>query len=273
MKILYLVPGQEMSPITTRFAATVATRMGVSVHVLVVAGDREVLERAEATLASAEDAFLDVPLTSEFITGDPVAAVQAELAKNEYTLLLMRVSRRRHVVPSRFRLMIHTIMRKVDIPILLVRKASQELDRMLVCTGGLEISEPVVALSARLAGQTGMQASLLTVSAAVPSMYTGMQEMEETIEEMLETETPMAQHLRQSAAVLTKRGIDAEIKVRHGDVVGAILEEAASGAYDLVVLGSTEAWTLRGLMLGNVTQQIINRAPCAVLVVKQPYRQ
>ena len=173
------------------------------------------------------------------------------------------------MIPSKFRLMIQKIIKQSEIPVLLVRKSSENLDRMLVCTGGLEISEPVVSLSARLAGQVGMQATLLTVSAPVPSMYTGMDEMEETLEEVLETETPLSLHLRKSAEMLTKSGINAEIKVNHGDVVEAILEEAGSALYDLVVLGSTEGWTLRGLLLGNVTQQIINRAPCAVLVVKQ----
>lgn len=51
-------------------------------------------------------------------------------------------------------------------------------------------------------------------------------------------------------------------------MVEGILEETDTGNYDLVVLGSTEGFTLRGILLGNVTQQIINRAACAVLVVK-----
>jgi nucleotide-binding universal stress UspA family protein len=262
-----------MSPVTIRFAAKVATRMGVDVHVLAVSNDSEILERAAATLESAREAFGDKKVTSEFIDSDPIVALQEELGKEAYAMLLMRVRRRKNLIPSRFRIMFHRIMRESGIPVLIVRRTSASLDRMLVCTGGLEISEPVVALSARLAGQAGMKASLLTVSTPVPSMYTGMGEMDETLEEILETDTPIAQHLRQSATLLTEAGIDAEIMVRHGDVVEAILEEADSGKYDLIVLGSTEGWTLRGLMLGNVTQQIINRASCAVLVVKQPEKQ
>ncbi|MFN2145033.1 MAG: universal stress protein [Anaerolineales bacterium] len=273
MKILYFIPNQEVSPVTIRYAAKVATRMGVNVHVLAVSNDPEKLERAAATLASAKHEFGDKTVTSEFISGDPITALQAELKRDTYTLLLMRVNRRRHLIPSRFRFMFHRIMRQSGVPVLMVRQASQKLDHMLVCTGGMQISEPVVALSARLAGQAGMTASLLTVSAAVPSMYTGIKGMEETIEEVLKTDTPMAQHLRRSAELLTDHGIDADIKIRHGDVVEAILEEAVQGKYDLIVLGFSEGWTLRGLMLGNVTQQIINRAPCAVLVVKQPDQQ
>jgi nucleotide-binding universal stress UspA family protein len=151
---------------------------------------------------------------------------------------------------------------------MLVRSVSRNFERMLVCTGGMEISKPVVNLSAKLAGTTGLLATLLTVSAAVPSMYTGMKVMDESLEKLLETETPMAQHLRRSAEALTASGIQAEIKISHGDVAEAILEETKEGHYDLVVLGETEGSTLRGLLLGNVTQQIINRAPCAVLISK-----
>ena len=108
---------------------------------------------------------------------------------------------------------------------MLVRHGSKKLDRILVCTGGQEISEPVVDLSAKLADQADLKTTLLTVSTSVPSMYTGMGEMEETLGELLETETPVAQHLRRSAEQLTGRGVQAEVKIRYGDVVEAILEE------------------------------------------------
>ena len=85
MKILYLIPNQEISPITTRFVAKVATRMGVAVHVLVAGGDHEMLERAEASLTSSEKDFGEVPVTTEFVSGDPLDALKAELVKNEYT--------------------------------------------------------------------------------------------------------------------------------------------------------------------------------------------
>jgi nucleotide-binding universal stress UspA family protein len=100
-------------------------------------------------------------------------------------------------------------------------------------------------------------------------MYTGLDEMEETIEELLVTDTPLAQHLRKCAAILTEHDIEAEIEIKQGDVVEAILEEAVEGKYDLIVLGESGARKLRGMLMGNVTQQIINRAASAVLVYKQ----
>jgi nucleotide-binding universal stress UspA family protein len=183
--------------------------------------------------------------------------------------MLFGVRPRKRVIPSQFRRLSQKIIRQADVPVMLVRDECQSLEKILVCSGGQEISAPVVELSSKLAGRAGLKATLLTVSPSVPSMYTGMAEIEETMEELLETETPMAQHLRASAELLTGRGIEAEIEIQHGDVVEAILEEANVGGYDLIVLGAAEGMTWRGLLLGNVTQQIINRAASAVLVVKK----
>jgi nucleotide-binding universal stress UspA family protein len=194
--------------------------------------------------------------------------MEAELARQDYTMMLFNVPRRRRLIPSNYRILSQRIIKRANVPVMLVRNVSKNFERMLVCTGGLEISEPVVHLSTKLAGSTGLLATLLTVSVAVPSMYTGMEELDESLEKLLGTDTPVAQHLRHSAEELTTHGIPAEIKIRHGDVVEAILEETKEGHYDLVVLGETEGSTLRGLLLGNVTQQIVNRAPCAVLISK-----
>ena len=267
-KLLYLVANQEMLESRAKFVAAVARRIDAELLILVAAKDQDVLDKAETSFSVAEPVFREITHQVRFVHGDPVEAMEAELALDQYELLLFAVGRRKRVIPSNFRMLSQQVIRHSPIPVLLVREASEELGRMLVCTGGLEVSERVVLLSAKLAGQTGMEATLMTVSPPVPSMYTGMAEMEETMEELLETETPLAQHLRQSADVLTRSGITAEVKVIHGDVVEGILEETGTGDYDLVVLGDSESWTLRGLLLGNVTQQIINRATCAVLVVK-----
>ncbi len=268
MSILYLVADQAMEEKRARFVAKVAARMHTNVQILVVARDPEVLAKAEEGFSQSGHVFDGTDSAVRFVLGDPVAEMQAELVKGSYALLLMGVGRRKRLIPSTFRLLSQQVLRKSSVPVLLVRDGSVDLDRMLVCTGGMEISAPVVKLSARLAGQVGLEATLLTVSPPVPSMYTGMDEMDETIEEILETETPLGQHLRNSAQLLAESGIKAEVKMVHGDVAEAILEETKTGDFDLVVLGSSEGWTLRGMLLGNVTQQIINRAACAVLVVK-----
>lgn len=268
MKLLYLIANQEVNPSAAAFVGKVSKKMGASLTILGASEDSSKLDRIKTQVESLDPLPGAAPERTQFVNEDPVAAMKAELARQKYTMILVNVPRRRRVIPSNYRFLSQRIIKHANVPVMLVRNVSKNFERMLVCTGGLEISTPVVDLSAKLAGTTGLMATLLTVSVAVPSMYTGMEDMDESLEELLETDTPMSQHLRHSAEDLTARGIQAEIKISHGDVVEAILEETKEGHYDLVVLGQTEGSTLRGLLLGNVTQQIINRAPCAVLISK-----
>lgn len=264
MNLLFLIANQEVSTSAIGFVGQVAEKMNASLTILAANEDVARLAKIRTRL----EAEPVLPGTTRFVQADPVAAMQSALDKMADAMLVVNVRRRRRVIPSNYRFLSQRIIKAANVPVLLVRNASNKLDRMLVCTGGVEISEPVVQLSAKLAGPAGLEATLLTVSVAVPSMYTGMGELDESLEALLETETPMAQHLRRCAEVMADSGIRAEVKISHGDVVEAILEEAQEGLYDLVVLGETEGSTLRGLLLGNVTQQIINRAPCAVLISK-----
>jgi len=66
-------------------------------------------------------------------------------------------------------------------------------------------------------------------------------------------------------------GIQPECTVLHGDAADSILSFAKARHADLIVLG-THGW--RGfdrLMLGSVTEQVLRKALCPVLVVRQPH--
>jgi nucleotide-binding universal stress UspA family protein len=101
-------------------------------------------------------------------------------------------------------------------------------------------------------------------------MYTGLEEIEETLPELLQTDTPLAQHLRRSAKILARHQVTATLKQRHGVAADEILREALEGNYDLVVIGASgTAGRLREWLLGNVTRQVVEHALCSVLVVKR----
>jgi nucleotide-binding universal stress UspA family protein len=268
MKLLYLIANQPVLPSVAAFVAKVARQTNSSVHVLAAAVDSEHMQEIEEEWTGIEEIFSDLNFSVEKVEGKILDIVKAELKRESYDIMLMGVHRRRKLFPSDFRLLTNKIFRICDIPIMLVRKTSDRFERMLVCTSGLESAERVVDLSAKLAGPAKLQATLLNVAGAVPSMYTGLNEMDETIEELLVTDTPLAQHLRRSAELLAESDIKAVVEIRHGNVVEVILEEAVEGKYDLIVLGESGARKLSGFLLGNVTQQIINRAASAVLVYK-----
>lgn len=270
MNLLYLIASQEVNPSVAAFIGRVSEMMDASLTILVTAEEAKRLKKLKAQVEALDALPVSSTERTLFVQDDPVTAMDAELANRDYTMVLLNVPRRRRVIPSPYRFLSQRIIKHASVPVMLVRNVSTKLERILACTAGSEISRPVVELSAMLASTAGLTTTLLTVSAAVPSMYTGMNWMDESLGNLLKTDTPVAQHLRQCAGVMTEHGIQADVKINHGDVVEGILEEAVKGDHDLIVLGETHGDTLRGMILGNVTQQIINRAPCAVLISKTP---
>lgn len=58
--------------------------------------------------------------------------------------------------------------------------------------------------------------------------------------------------------------------IREGLPANEILTAAEEGAYDLVVLGATEASDLKHQVLGSVSSKVAWNAPCSVLLVRVP---
>ncbi len=267
MKLLYLSVDRMISSQIAAFVSDVAKRTRSSVTLFVVADKEKSVDKIQKQISEIEE-VITVPLEVKLETGDPTSLILKEIKSGGYDIAIMGIRQRRRVVPSAYRFLSQKIIKQSPIPVMLVRETDPKLERILICTGGQDISIPVVELSANLAGAAGLKATLLYVTGAVPSMYTGMDEMEEKLEKLLETDTPLAKHLRTSAEVLAQKNVEAQIEIRHGDVAETILQEAEKGDIDLIVIGVSGINTLAGLLLGNVTQQIINHACCAVLIVK-----
>jgi nucleotide-binding universal stress UspA family protein len=53
-----------------------------------------------------------------------------------------------------------------------------------------------------------------------------------------------------------------------GKTADTLLEQCKSSACDLIVLGTRGHSSVSGILLGSVTQKILAKAPCPVLVVK-----
>jgi len=58
-----------------------------------------------------------------------------------------------------------------------------------------------------------------------------------------------------------------EFRTSWGDVAQSLLEIAAHGPVDMIVLGRRGRGQLAGLLLGSVSQKVVSLAPCPVIVV------
>jgi len=55
----------------------------------------------------------------------------------------------------------------------------------------------------------------------------------------------------------------------HEAIVPAILQEAREGNYDLLVIGASNEWGVKSLLVGAVPDAIADQAPCSVLMVRR----
>ena len=78
------------------------------------------------------------------------------------------------------------------------------------------------------------------------------------------------QHFKEENSLCGKlrdEGIDAHSRVLQGPVVEKILEEAGKLAADLIVVGSHGHGAVYNLLVGSVSEGVLSRATCPVLVV------
>lgn len=76
------------------------------------------------------------------------------------------------------------------------------------------------------------------------------------------------------AAILSAGGKASDGKIIEGPAPNAILQEAEDGEYDLIVMGSRGVSEDDGheRMIGSVTERVLHRAPCPVLVIRAEQR-
>ncbi len=90
-------------------------------------------------------------------------------------------------------------------------------------------------------------------------------------EEAEKMEARAKQVVGQTRALLGTLHLKGEVRVKHGPVAPTVLKHA--GHRDsLIVLGSRGLGGVGRFMLGSVSTQVTQHAPCSVLVVKQPPR-
>jgi nucleotide-binding universal stress UspA family protein len=77
-----------------------------------------------------------------------------------------------------------------------------------------------------------------------------------------------AQTLKAAEARARRLGVSRiELRTGGGDVAQSLIDIAAGGSVEMIVLGRRGRGQLAGLLLGSVSQKLVSLAPCAVVVV------
>jgi amino acid transporter/nucleotide-binding universal stress UspA family protein len=141
-----------------------------------------------------------------------------------------------------------------DVAVLRARELKQ-ISRVLVPIGG----GPHARLGLRLASQIaqGDEATLTVLRVLRPS-------------EDLDMEVEMHGLQRVSRDVLgdAASSVSARVQV-HEAIIEGIVREAQEGEYDLLVIGASEEWPIKSLLVGALPDAVADRAPCSVLMVRR----
>jgi len=270
MRILLCVAGMPYAEAAVGFGGMIARITRSPVGLLHVVRRKEDQEAGERVLIAARKMLSGLTVDARIRRGDPTRRILVEVEDCGYDLVVVGARQPTRLTEHVLGSVTQQVIRRVPISVLVARQAGPSLERVLVCTSGANVAEPVVELGAWLAGAAHARTTLLHVSSPVPSMYTGLDEIEETLPELLQTDTPLARHLRRSAKILARHQVTATLKQRHGVAADEILHETLEGNYDLIVIGASgTAGRLREWLLGNVTRQVVEHAQCSVLVVKR----
>jgi nucleotide-binding universal stress UspA family protein len=270
MKILICVAGLPFAESTIKFGNVMASLDVSEITLLTVVDKKGQKSKATAMLEKAA-ALVDFPINKIKVRrGRTIKKILDEVNKNGYDMLVVGISSSGGLAKRLTRSVTQRVAEKVDISVLVVKEERPSLENILICTGGRKINQAVIRQGARLAKASGASVQLLYVTSPVPGMYSGLEDMDETLPELLQSNTAVAKHLRWAARYLAENNVSGAIKVRRGVVNEEILREAQESRYDLVIVGTrTEVSLISELFMEKVTPHIVEQSPCSVLIVRE----
>ncbi len=212
-----------------------------------------------------------VPYRVHEMNGYAEQVVAAEAAAGEYDLLCLgplgRPALRRWLLGRSLRY----FLEEVQIPILYAPTLRWPLKRILVCLGGLGYARPAEQFALETAQAVGAQVTLLHVVPPIVRSYPLAEKIRADWEHVQDTDTIIGRSLRAGLGLAAARGVEARLRVRHGEVIEEILAEVRETAYDLVCMGSPySAHGLRARYAPNVTAEVAEHGGTPVYCARSP---
>jgi nucleotide-binding universal stress UspA family protein len=153
------------------------------------------------------------------------------------------------------------VARTASVPVLVTAGQPAGIKRVLVSVDASEAAGPTLDLARRYADWFGAELRVLSVLEPLPVLPEGFGTAMDTEQyyglcrEMLQQElAPKLEH------------VGGALLLRYGGAVDTILREATVWPADLLVMGSHGKSWARRLMLGSVTESILNYLPTSVLI-------
>ncbi len=232
-----------------------------------------ILESRETTGqgAPAVEQYRNAGIETDLITrrGDWLRALRVVTRAFKYDLVIVGKMWRGGIVGFVLGSIPRALLTDVRTNLLIVRHRRASIHRLLLAIGGGPTSKQVLRWGGLVSRAFDAQPVLYHVTAQLPGMFIGLSMRRESLSQFMRSNTREARAFQVASDTLRLLHIEPELKLGYGEVVQETLEEARAGKYDLIVIGSSylPRNSMR-LFAEPVTEHIVQRAPCPVLIVR-----
>jgi nucleotide-binding universal stress UspA family protein len=269
-KMLICSIGSNRREATLCFAAEVAKALSAEATLLGVVARKQEMEPLERALVEvAQDlAGQGLPAHVRVEKGNAEAIVTAQMESTVYDLVAVGALGGNRSRRALFESVGMRIVERAHGAVLLVKGERTSVSRVLISASATELGRASVQAGAALACGAGASATVLHVVDAMPAMYTGLEQMEETLAELLQSDTDIARELKWAAEEVKTGCVSSELKLRRGYAADEILREGQVGDHDVIVLGSSRyVGSIVRVLMGDLTREVVGRSQRPVLVV------
>lgn len=275
MRLLITTGGSPHSETALRLATHLLHERPIAEKPTILTVIKQEADRSQANIILAQAGELWEPRVSGVQTkvriGRRAEEIIREAQEGHYDLVIMG-KRPAHRLITRFLGSTATrVMEKAPCPVIIVKGEPAPVHRILLCDSGAQSPSLLSRFSRELAELFAGEMEIIVLHvmsqiSAGPGV-TGKQ-LRASADELIQEHAPEGELLVQDIQTLQRANVQAYAKVRHGLVVDEILEEARSGDYDLVVIGTyrREGWWR--FLLENLARQIIAQIDRPVLVLR-----
>jgi nucleotide-binding universal stress UspA family protein len=192
-----------------------------------------------------------------------------EQSNNKQVLAVFGPLGRAAWMRSLFGRSLRRMLRNITVPMIYTRSAPNKMDRMLLCMGGLQYSLSMVETALQLASKSKPEVTLLHIVEPGEDKSQKVRALQSNLLDQLQTNSPEAHNLQASLELVKKYKMKGRLVVRQGLPVREIVEEARSGRYDLVGMGSLySAKSLRNVVISNVSAEVAEQVDVPLLIVR-----
>ncbi len=276
-----IVVGVDASPEAAgaaAFAVRMSQRAGTSCHLIHAARDawasvgveegvdelwHTLIDQARANITATQNNVVPKELTDDMTVRLGPAHLVLKQAVRELGAELVVLGGKHHSALGRWLggSTSLNVARTTEVPVLVVAGAPTAIRHVLVTVDGSAASRPTLEAADRYAALFGAELRALSVLQPLP-VIPGMTQAYETGEYYAMSEELLA---RDVWSLIRTPGV--ERIVRYGMAVETIAREATEWGADLLIVGSHgKGWTER-VLVGSVTERLLNHLPTSLLVV------